>query len=655
MAARAKNKRPPEGENRQAEVFAVRAAVQPTTIDEKARTVELVWSTGARVRRFDWWREIPYDEVLSMDARHVKLDRLNQRAPVLDSHSAWRLSSVLGVVESARLEGGQGVAKVRFSEREDVGPIWDDIRAGIITQVSIGYTVRKWKRESPVKEGEVETRTAIDWSPYEISMVPIGADAGAQVRAGEFEDDDAARGAEEGTSMTEEEKKAAAEAEAKRKADEAQQRAIAEAAEAALVTERKRVADINALCDTHGVDSERRSKWLADGKVTVDAVRTAILDGIAERNKASQISPAVLVDNGRSASMVRDATNALLLRAGVKLEKDEAESGRRHFGAGSLIRMAERVLAAGGVNTSMLADNDIAKRALSTSDFATILNAVGQKLVRSAYDATPLVHRTVLRRTTANDFKNKNVIQVAGGQLLEKVPEGGKIPSTNISKEMASYKLETYGKIIPFTRQMIVNDDFGAIASASQQRGRAAAETERKAVWDFIQSNPNAQDGNVCFDDTVHVNIITASTGAGVTAAHLSTARRLLREQNSSDGVAINSELRYLVCGTKIETVWDQLLNGIYVPTAATTAVTARMRSVELLVEPLITAEDWFGFTDYNQVDHFEFAYLAGAEGPQFDQRYSFETEGLELKVTLDFGVGLVDWRGAVMMDNSAT
>lgn len=652
MAARAKNKRPPD-ERRREEVLTTRAAVEPATLDENERTFEVVFSTGAAVRRFDWWRDVYFDEVLSMDARHVRLERLNQGAPMLDSHSRWNgVSDVIGVVESARLEGGKGIAKIRFSKREELEGAWQDIKAGILRNVSVGYTVSKWDRKMPAKEGEVEVRTAVDWTPYEVSIVPIPADAGAQVRA--FEDDDTARGAEEGTSMTEEEKKAAAEAEAQRKAEEAQQRAIAEAAEAARVTERRRTADIDQLCTAHGVASERRAQFLSEN-MTVDAVRAAILTDMEARSRASQVSPAVLNDSGRSASMVRDATNALLLRAGVKLEKDEAESGRRHFGAGSLIRMAERVLAAGGVNTGTMSDNDIAKRALSTSDFASILNAVGQKLVRNAYDATPLVHRQVLRRTTANDFKLKNVVQVAAGQLLEKVPEGGKINTSNIAKELAQYKLETYGKIVPFTRQMIVNDDFGAIASTSQQRGRAAAETERKTVWDFIQANPNAQDGNPCYDDTLHLNIITASTGAGVTAAHLSTARKLLREQKSSDNVAINAELRYIVCGTETETVWDQLLNGIYVPTAASTAITPRMRSVELLVEPLIIAEDWYGFTDYNMVDHFEFAYLAGAEGPQFDQRYSFETDGLELKVTLDFGVGLVDYRGGVFMNNSAT
>lgn len=651
MAAPAKKQRRPD-QRREELVFTTRAAIEPTTLDEKARTVDVVWSTGAAVRRFDWWREVYFDEVLSMDARHVRLERLNQGAPTLDSHSRYGgVSAVIGVVESARLEGGKGVAKLRFSEREDVAGIWQDIRDGILRNVSVGYSVSKWERKMPSKEGEVEVRTAVDWTPYEISIVPIGADAGAQVRA--FEDDDTAARAAEENDMTEEEKRAkeAAEAEAKRKAEAAQQRANEEAAEAALVTERKRVADIDALCAVHGVDGEKRSKWLADGKVTVDSVRAAILEGIAARNQASQISPAVHADTGRATQMVRDATDALLLRAGVKVEGE----GHRNFGAGSLIRMADAILRAGGVNTATLADNEIAKRALATSDFAAILNAVGQKLVRGAYEATPLVHRKILRRTTANDFKAKNVVQVAAGQLLEKVPEGGKIPSTNIAKEMASYRLETYGKIVPFTRQMIVNDDFGAIASTSQQRGRAAAETERKAVWDFIQSNPAAQDTLVCFDDTVHLNIITATTGNGVSAAHLSTARKLLREQRSSDGVSINSELRYIVSGTEIETPWEQLLNGLYVPTSLATSVTPRMRSVELLVEPLVVAEDWFGFADYNQVDHFEFAYLAGAEGPQFEQKNDFETEALLLKVTLDFGVGLVDWRGAVWMNNSAT
>jgi AAA domain len=74
---------------------------QPDTIDAAARTVEVVWSTGAAVRRTDLWTGKRYDEVLSLDPRHVDLSRLNNGAPLLNAHGAFDLANVIGVVERA--------------------------------------------------------------------------------------------------------------------------------------------------------------------------------------------------------------------------------------------------------------------------------------------------------------------------------------------------------------------------------------------------------------------------------------------------------------------------------------------------------------------------------------------------------------------------
>ena len=50
-------------------------------------------------------------------------------------------SSQIGVVEKAWLSDGKGYATVRFSEREDVTPIWKDIQSGIIQNVSMGASI----------------------------------------------------------------------------------------------------------------------------------------------------------------------------------------------------------------------------------------------------------------------------------------------------------------------------------------------------------------------------------------------------------------------------------------------------------------------------------------------------------------------------------
>jgi len=164
--------------------LSVRATVR--TINEEARTVDLVFSTGAAVERFDWWTGKRYIEKLSMDPAHVRLQRLNAGAPLLDAHSAYSIADQIGAVEpdSAKMVKKEGRATVRFSRREAVEPIWQDVRDAIITSVSVGYRVHRFE-ETTGKDGAIPTRLATDWEPFEISLVPMPADAGAKVRDGD--------------------------------------------------------------------------------------------------------------------------------------------------------------------------------------------------------------------------------------------------------------------------------------------------------------------------------------------------------------------------------------------------------------------------------------------------------------------------------------
>ncbi|MFN7882800.1 MAG: peptidase U37, partial [bacterium] len=158
------------------------AELAPNTADADSRTVEVVWSAGARVRRATFFGE-PYDEELSLDPAHVRLDRLNAGAPFLKVHELDTLDAVIGSVVpgSARIENGRGIALVRISERADVEPIWRDIQAGHIRAVSIGYQVHRFEVSKP--EAARELWRAVDWTPFEVSAVAVGADPAAGFRA----------------------------------------------------------------------------------------------------------------------------------------------------------------------------------------------------------------------------------------------------------------------------------------------------------------------------------------------------------------------------------------------------------------------------------------------------------------------------------------
>ncbi len=154
--------------------------VRSQSFNADERTVDLVWTTGAAVDRCDWDGDVV--EVLSLEPGAVRLDRLNQGAPFLNTHSSWSLEDVIGSVVpgSARIDGGKGVATVKLSGGAADADTVGKIRDGVIRNISVGYIVHAY-RDS--EANGVTTRFVTDWEPLEISAVPIPADAGAQIRS----------------------------------------------------------------------------------------------------------------------------------------------------------------------------------------------------------------------------------------------------------------------------------------------------------------------------------------------------------------------------------------------------------------------------------------------------------------------------------------
>lgn len=171
-------------ETRDIPPLSIRADVVPASLNEDARSVELVFSTGAPVERVEWWSGKRFIEKLSLKPESIRLDRLNAGGPLLDAHNAWSVADQIGAVVpgSVKLTAKEARATVQFSKREAVEPIWQDVRDGILRNVSVGYRVHKFE-ETAATEGKPTVRLATDWEPFEVSMVPMGADPRARVRA----------------------------------------------------------------------------------------------------------------------------------------------------------------------------------------------------------------------------------------------------------------------------------------------------------------------------------------------------------------------------------------------------------------------------------------------------------------------------------------
>jgi HK97 family phage prohead protease len=160
------------------------AELRAASFNEDDGTIEVCWTTGATVRRMSY-RDGPYDEELVVSANAVRLDRLNAGAPLLNTHSDWDLSDVIGsiVPGTAKIANGIGTARVKLSTAAGDADNVQKIKDGIIRNISVGYAIHRVEKDES-DDGSVPTWRVVDWEPLEISAVPVPADPGAQIRSG---------------------------------------------------------------------------------------------------------------------------------------------------------------------------------------------------------------------------------------------------------------------------------------------------------------------------------------------------------------------------------------------------------------------------------------------------------------------------------------
>lgn len=631
------------------------ADLLPATLDEDDRSIEVVWSTGARVRRQPLFGEV-FDEELSMDPGSVRLDRLNAGGPLLKVHDTRTLDAVIGSVVpgTARIDQGRGIARVRFSQRTDVEPIWADIRAGHLRAVSIGYQVHRFEVSRPANAPELWR--AVDWTPFEISAVPVGADPAAGFRAVEnltpcvVDRDDVSsneRTPMDETITTPAPAPIAAPPEAVTRApapDADTKTLIAEAQSA----ERERVATILDLTGRLGLERALADDLVARG-VELDEARRVILDKVAARSEETRSFAQVATPlGGRDERLTRReaVTNALLHRYSPSLFSLD-EPARSYRGM-TLLELSREFLTSAGVNVRGMSRDEVATRALhSTSDFPEILAAVTNKTLRQAYEAYPQTFRPFCRQVQASDFRDIARVQLGEAPQLQKVSESGEFKRGTIGEARERYRVETYGRVVGITRQTIINDDLDAFTRLPAMYGTAIATLESDIVWAIVVSNPTMGDGTALFHAT-HRNL--AATGAMLSTASIGDARAAMAKQTGIDKkTVLNIRPSFLLVPVALELAAEQLLAQNIVPAKMADVVPQSIRSLAVIAEPRLDSASvnaWFLAASPAQIDTIEYAYLEGQQGAYIETRNGFDVDGVEIKCRLDFGAKAIDWRG---------
>ena len=606
--------------NDQTQILLRSAPTAPASWNAQERSFDVVFATETPVERRD--ARGRYFEVLSLAGMES-----SPGLPVLDSHARGSLSSQIGSASSVRVVGREAFALVRLSR---ANPIADrvavDLDVGQTFGVSTGYIINETKEA--VRDG-VRYLTATRWTVVEISLVPIPADSRTGIR---------------GLSMQVETKPAAT--------PEIPQPAVVERAAGNTAPPPPPTPE-TAAADRATVNAEIRSiarvasldqTWIdtqIDAGATIEAARTAAFEIMRNRTApAHEIRTHAVVGTDHTDPEFRARAIGEALFTRVHPSHKPSEAARQFVGL-TIPEIARDCLRSRGVSTTGLQTARIIERALqTTSDFPLILADTVNRTLRQAYESAPAGVRRLGRQTNAKDFRTKHRIQFSTAPTLEPVNEHGEFKSGSMAEAEESYKLATYGRIVGFSRQAMVNDDLGAFTDATRRMGQAAAAFEANFLAELVVANPAMSDSKTLFHAD-HGNI--AGTAAAISVDSLSAARQSMRLQKGLLGELIAVTPKYILVGADRETEAEKAVSTI--TPVQSQEVNPFQNKLEVVVDPRVSGA-WYLVADPAEIDGLEYAYLEGAAGPQITSEVGFDVDGVRFRVRLDFGGGFVDWRG---------
>ena len=686
-------------ETRQIKDLSVRAMFVPSTLNEDERTVEVTFGTETPYLRYGW--DGPYNEVLSFDPAHVRMDRLNSgAAPLLDNHDRWGgVKTVLGVVVKAWIENGEGRAIVRFSKREEVESVFQDVKDGILKGISVGYRVYEYQEDKkelkPTPNGapkseETPTYRCTDWEPLEISIAPVPADYNSVVRSADDTTDHQVtiirniqtedtmkrdqiiamlqkRGITVDQNATDEDLLATLER-AMESASPAPAPAPSpapaggdgngeEVRAQATAAERKRQAEIRTLCRSANMDEVTTEKYITEG-TSVEAVRSAVLEKFiaSDPNKGANGNPTVTGADREVEARRNFAVEALVQRSGQVAgfkATDAREVGKLQ--GMTLLDLAKSALEAIGVDHRGMNKMDIVARAFTSSgsDLPVILEGTNRRILLANYEATADTWRRFCATGSVSDFREYKRLRMGSFNNLDQVNENGEFKNKRINDaEYEKISIKTKGNLINLSRQMIIDDDLGAFARLASMLGRAAARSIESDVYALLALNsglgPNMVDGNPLFHSS-HGNIGTGSalTVAGLDADRVTMASQ--KDQDDNDFLDIRPEI--LLLPLSLESTAKVLNSSTYDPDATNKLqkpnVVAGMFG-DIVGTPRLSGTRRYMFANPNIEPVLEVAFLDGVQAPFMDTKEGFNVDGTSWKIRLDYGVGAIGYKGAL-------
>ena len=443
--------------------------------------------------------------------------------------------------------------------------------------------------------------------------------------------------------------------------------------------EAQRVSRIRTICAKYNdpeIDSE-------DGN-PVSLAAHAIKTGMTE--KECELEARLFdLDNkssGHSAPAFHDATKndqdaqvieaSMVMAAGGVSEEDIKKNGwyderimneakSKRFKGFRVSRLAFQTMQAAGIyhppgqlddqyiQASVQAHHKLMASGFTTLSLPGIMSNVANKTLLAAYTRAPSFIPFVFGQASATDFKPLYSYQLEGSGMLEKLAQDAEMKHGKLVESQYTKKLETYAKMLAFTRQDMINDDMSALTRVATMLGTMSFKAREFAATQTIANSTmfTAGNGNLITGNTLGIDGLTASGVA-------------FDGQTDTDGLPIGVDGGRLLAPASLKVVTSQLQNQTEIRDSATGknfinnphAGMFDGFNTQWLDNSIATAsaagvvdanrsKTWYRFADPGAAAAFEVVYLNGQDSPTIQSaETSFNTLGMQWRCFFDFGFG---------------
>lgn len=315
------------------------------------------------------------------------------------------------------------------------------------------------------------------------------------------------------------------------------------------------------------------------------------------------------------------------------------------------------------------------KEAMTTSDFPILMGDLMDRQLLGAYRAAPSTWPAYMKRETVKDFRAINRVYFEGlTSTLERVHEQEEYPEGQLDEGKYAMQVYKYGRRVPISWELMINDDLQAFSQIPQLLGASARRTEEYFATQLfvgaagplgtVYSAPNA-------------NIVTGNPALSITA--LQTAMTQISKIKDSEGQPIVIDQMILVIPPALEVVAMNLINATQVEitenggTAGQKLITGnwvkgRLKVVVNNYIPTVATTNgdtsWFLFADPNTSrPAFTMGFLRGHEDPQIfwkSPNAMRSTSSMASPLDGDFDTDSIEYKvrhvlGGTVMDTKAT